>query len=273
MIKIDREICTGCSLCISDCFSSDILMLDGKAQPKNEGCIECGHCLAICPVNAVHMPAYDEGEVESYKKKDFAIDPDRYLKALKYRRTIRQFENRPVEKEKLEQIIQAGRYAPTGGNRQNVSYYVLQDNIEKFREGAIKELKTMADQILSTEETPAIPNIRFYAQTWEKMYDKYFQEPREDILFFDAPVVILVISDSVQNASIAASKMENMVYALDLGMLYSGFFTRAVANSKELQTELGLREGEEVVASLVLGYPKVSYQRTAPRRKAQVTWD
>ncbi|MCB2359113.1 hypothetical protein [Clostridium estertheticum] len=58
----------------------------------------------------------------------------------------------------------------------------------------------------------------------------YHDQNRKDGLFFDAGTVILVLSESVQSACIAAAHMETMLYAQGLGMLYSGFFTRTVAS-------------------------------------------
>ena len=80
-------------------------------------------------------------------------------------------------------------------------------------------------------------------------------------------------SDSPQAALIAAAHMETMVYSLGLGMIYSGFTTRAVGHSAGLQEYLELKEGYRVWAVLVIGYPKVKYQRTVPRKKADVLWD
>lgn len=50
---VDRDKCIGCTLCKQDCIVSDIEMIDGKSYIKNETCINCGHCIAICPVKAV----------------------------------------------------------------------------------------------------------------------------------------------------------------------------------------------------------------------------
>ena len=91
-------------------------------------------------------------------------------------------------------------------------------------------------------------------------------------MFFDAGTVILVLSKSVQSACIAAAHMETMVYAQGLGMLYSGFFTRAVAHSKEMKEYLKLNQGQEVFACLVIGYPSIKYQRTVPRKEAKIVW-
>lgn len=44
------------------------------------------------------------------------------LTALKTRRSIRRFLQKPVEREKLEQILECARFSPTAANRQPIKY-------------------------------------------------------------------------------------------------------------------------------------------------------
>lgn len=269
MIIINEEKCIGCGLCVKDCLSKDIEVIDNKAKSKRIRCIECGHCIAVCPQNVIVLKDYPMSDIIEYEKGKFEIDENQYLRSLKYRRSIRQFSNKQVENEKIEKIIEAGRYSPTGGNQQNVSFCVVRNDIDLLRSMVIEELYKIAN--LSNEEKEKM-NMSRYESIWKQMYFDYHNQDKKDGLFFHAGTVILVLSESVQNASIAAAHMETMVYALGLGMLYSGFFTRAVANSKELKEYLKLNQGQEVVACLVIGYPSVKYQRTVPRRKAEIVW-
>jgi len=269
MITINEDKCIGCGLCAKDCFTKDIDMIDNKAKSKRIRCIECGHCSAVCPKNAVTLENYPMSEIIEYKDGEFEIDENQYLRSLKYRRTIRQFSNKQVEKQKIEKIIEAGRYSPTSGNQQNVSFCVLRDDIDPLRNMAIDELNKIAN--LSDEGKEKL-NISWYGDMWKQMYLDYHNQDKKDGLFFDAGTVILVLSKSVQNACIAAAHMETMVYAQGLGMLYSGFFVRAVAHSKEMKEFLKPNQGEEVVACLVIGYPAVKYQRTVPRKETEIVW-
>ncbi len=269
MIKINEEKCIGCGLCVKDCFTKDIEITDHKAKSKGIRCIECGHCIAVCPTNAIALENYPMSEVVEYEKGAFEIEEDQYLRSLKFRRTIRQFSSKQVEKGKIEKIIEAGRYSPTGGNQQNVSFCVVRDDVDPLKNMTIDELNRIAN--LSTEEKEKM-NVSWYGNLWKQMYSDYHSPMKKDGLFFNAGTVILVISKSVQNACIAAAHMETMVYAQGLGMLYSGFFTRAVAHSREMKDYLKLDQGQEVVACMVIGYPGVKYQRTVPRKKAQVVW-
>lgn len=269
MITINEEKCIGCGLCVKDCFTQEIEVIDHKAKPKDIRCIECGHCIAVCPTNAITLKNYPMADIMEYKKGEFDVDADQYLRSLKYRRTIRQFSNKQVESEKIHKIIEAGRYSSTGGNQQNVSYCILRDDVDLLRRMALEELNRMGNLPKEIKEKMG---IAWYGEIWKKMYNDYHTESKKDSLFFDAGTVILVVSPSVQNACIAAAHMETMVYAQGLGMLYSGFFAIAAAQSKEIKESLNLKSGQEVVACLVIGYPNVKYERTAPRKEAQIAW-
>lgn len=49
------------------------------------------------------------------------------LTAIQERRSIRNYESRPVEKEKLLKVLEAGRLAPSANNRQDWKFVVVQD--------------------------------------------------------------------------------------------------------------------------------------------------
>jgi len=49
------------------------------------------------------------------------------LEAIKQRRSIRQFTEQTIERELLEQILDAARWAPTAGNQQRWRFIVVTD--------------------------------------------------------------------------------------------------------------------------------------------------
>ena len=164
MMNVDTSKCIGCTLCMQDCIVSDIEMLDGKAHIKNESCMECGHCIAICPKEAVSDSDYDMSKIQEYNKDSFDIDSDRLLNFIKFRRSTRLFQNRDVEDEKLEKIIEAGRFTQTGSNLQNVSYVVVKDKIQELRKIVLETLKSLGENLLNKETTPE--NIKRYCHMW-----------------------------------------------------------------------------------------------------------
>lgn len=245
-IIIDEEKCVGCSLCVKDCPNSYLYLENKKAHTHETGCIECGHCYAVCPQGAVKMTNYDHKEEPVISMTE--IDSDTLLQAMRSRRTIRHFTKQPVEKEKIRKILEAGRYAPTGGNAQNVSYTIL-GNRQKQAEQICVNLFRKGQKI-------GAPFVSFLKRV--KITDDFF--------FKGAPLVIVVSSKNKVNASLAAAYIEIMAESLGLGVLYSGFFAVCARLSKKLKKVIDLPKGEEVVTCLIIGYPAVKYQRIVPRK-------
>lgn len=267
MISINTDKCIGCGSCAEDCFPKHIDVIDGKARENGNACMECGHCIAVCPMNAVTLPGYDTSEVKELNALDRDIAPDVYLNHLKARRSIRHFKSEPVSVEQVKMLIEAGRYSPSGGNLQNVSYYISRNNIAELKLGILNKLNE-----LGVEAERSGNKISFYSDMWLKMYEDYTHEGKDN-LFFNAGTVIVISSDSPQSACIAAAHIETMAYSLGLGMLYSGFSARAINNSPELKSFIKLKDGYSVYAVLVLGHPSVQYLRTVPRKPADVSWN
>ncbi len=53
--KVDKEKCTGCESCVSECPSDAIKMINSKAVVDADACVDCGVCVDTCPVEAISM--------------------------------------------------------------------------------------------------------------------------------------------------------------------------------------------------------------------------
>lgn len=272
MFFVDREKCIACMQCIKDCPTADIILKEGKAHVKNEACIKCGHCIAICPVEAVATDDYDMSEVIPYDKESFTIEADRLMRFIQFRRSIRRFKDKKVEKDKIAKIIEAGRFTQTGRNRQDVSYIVLMNELETIKKMTYEVLKARGEKILAnlSQETAYLER---YAKLWIMMHDAYKEAPQiHDRLFNHAPAAILVVADDLIDGALASSNMELMTDALGLGTYFNGFFQLAVKETPNLREKLHIPEGKQLVSCLVIGYPAVTYKRTVPRAKAHISW-
>lgn len=265
MITINHEICNGCGLCAKDCFTKIIEIQDKQAVTVGNSCISCGHCSAVCPRQAITVNKYDMSEALAYNPQTMQMDADRLFGFMQYRRSVRQFTDKPVEKEKLEKIIEAGRYSPTGGNAQTVRYIVLQDQLEGARKLAVESLYKAAME-LPPEQIP-------YRDTYLRIYEA--DKENKDILFHNASTVIAVLdfqTNSNISASIAASRMELMANALGLGVCFIGIFVRAAGFYPQINEFLGINSRYKMANALAIGYPAVDYLRTVPRKPAKVEW-
>lgn len=64
--------------------------------------------------------------------------------------------------------------------------------------------------------------------------------------------------------------MAFMAEANGLGVLFSGFFTVCYNISGKIKKITGSKKAPKAVTTLVLGYPKVKYHRTAHRKPAVI---
>lgn len=53
--KVDKEKCTGCESCVTECPSEAISMASDKAVVDVENCSDCGVCVDACPGEAIEM--------------------------------------------------------------------------------------------------------------------------------------------------------------------------------------------------------------------------
>lgn len=275
MIIIDGAKCTGCGLCAADCQCSDIEVKDGKAVVSGKACLMCGHCMAICPNRAVSTDVYPDSDTEEYEESRFSVNPENLLNFIKFRRSIRNYLKKPVEREKVIQIAEAGRFTPTGGNRQPVSCIAVSDKIADLRDASLNALYRMA--VRYEDGTGAIPSesAARYAAMWKEMYAA--NKDGRDMLFFHAPLLIAVTgdrtiaSDPVVDCALAASNMELMAEALGLGVCYNGFFVFA-SDDEHVRRLLGLPDCMEVVAAMTVGYTDLKYRRTVMRKAMDIKW-
>jgi len=66
IIKIDKEKCDGCGLCVSACHEGAIGLVDGKAELlRDDYCDGLGNCLPVCPTGAI---MFEEREALEYNE-------------------------------------------------------------------------------------------------------------------------------------------------------------------------------------------------------------
>ena len=104
---IDKDKCVGCGMCAKVCVAHNIAINNKKAETILDDCIKCGQCTAVCPKEAISISGYDEKQID--KKEDVRLNPDDVLEVIRFRRSIRQFKQKEVPREVIEQILEAGR--------------------------------------------------------------------------------------------------------------------------------------------------------------------
>ena len=285
-IKVDLEKCILCGTCASVCVRQ---IFDASEDPLKltapETCILCGHCKAVCPEDAIDIPALDGDEFVPAPGNEQLPSPDMLMALFRKRRSTRIYKNRPVEKEKLEKIIQAGRFAPTGGNLQATRYVVVHtpEKMEEIRAMAIKTLaQTARDMEKAMAGAPEDQQASF-AQTRMYTYYQMFKKAEEeyqngiDRLLWNAPVLIgihvsKVIEKPGVDVGLAGMQMALMAESLGLGSCFIGLILSAVNTSAPLREMLMIPEDHQMVTSMVCGYPDISFERLVSRNTAKARY-
>ncbi len=166
-----------------------------------------------------------------------------FLELAKKRYSVRKYSNQPVEKEKLLQVLEAARLAPTAVNYQPFRFIVLQDEEIRKKVAATYSLDWL-------QQAPIIIVIcGDHSQSWRRADGK-------DYCDVDAAIAI-------DHMMLAAAE-------LDLGTCFIGAF-----NAYECSKILGLPANLEPIALLPLGYPADRGQVKKKRKELEelVHWD
>ena len=170
------------------------------------------------------------------------------IEAILTRRSTRNYRPDAVEAEKLEQVLNAAKQAPSGGNSQTNHFLVIQNS------EVICKLAAMAQE--------AFARMEITEDTYKSLKNSITLSKRGSYVFcYNAPVLIVVANqkDYGNNMADCACAIENMMIAanaLDLGSCW-------INQLKWLNEEpeilgylqgLGLKEDERVYASMALGY-------------------
>ncbi|MBR1743130.1 MAG: nitroreductase family protein [Lachnospiraceae bacterium] len=172
-----------------------------------------------------------------------------FMDISKKRHTVRKYDRRPVEKEKIEKILEAGRWAPTAVNAQPQRVLVLdtQENLEKVR--------------------------AFCTFGWQKKYVELAKESDTEghekiVIYYGAPVVMVVCYDTEEcwihpesgkasgatDATIVATHMMMEAASIGLGSAWISYFDEEKA--REL---LEIPKHWKPVCMLYVGYPAEDY--------------
>ena len=171
------------------------------------------------------------------------------LTFIKSRRSTRAYHSAPVEQEKLDAVVEAGRYAPSGGNSQSAHFFVVRDPAVLAR--------------LAREVEAAFAGMREGPGMYKSLVNSIRRARQGGYVFhYDAPVLIVLANkrdygNNIADCSCALQNMMLMANALDLGSCWINQLKWLNEHPVLLATmrELGLREDERVYGALALGYP------------------
>lgn len=285
-VIIDHDRCTLCGTCASVCVRQIFDDTKDRIELRDQTCILCGHCKAACPEDAIEIPSLKADEFVPITDDAAKLSPEKLLTFFRYRRSMRFYKKKAVEKEKILQIMEAGRFAPTGGNMQALRYVVVQtpEKINEVKRLAIEALLNHANDMSASisQKTKdgkplSVPEMvaANYAETLREMSRQH--QKGTDRLLWNAPLLIVThVSKLVESPGVdvglANMQMVLLAEALGLGTCFIGFIPMATESSPELKKALQIPDHHRSVTSFVAGYPDISYPRLVARNPVKMRW-
>ena len=172
--------------------------------------------------------------------------------AILSRRSVRKYQTKDVPKEIIEDLVLAGKSAPTAMNRQEIKFYVIANNIKKIQSIGAKVMENRAKAGKSGG--------------WMEEYKKKYGV--EDVIFYDAPCMIALVADKNEN------EREQYWHHMDAGIVTGNILTMATSyglgtvpigianflNQEAVLEGIGAdKEKENLLLVISFGYPVEGY--------------
>ena len=168
------------------------------------------------------------------------------IKNLTERRSVKSYNTQTVPKEILEQIIETGKYAPSGRNLQASVMVCVTDK------DTVKKLSKLNAAVMGADIDP----------------------------FYNASTVIIVFADStiptyIYDGSLVMGNLMNAAYSLGVS---SCWIHRAkevfmTDEGKELMKKWGLTNDYEGIGNIALGYRNGELPTAAKRKENYIIYD
>jgi nitroreductase len=183
--------------------------------------------------------------------------PD-FSELLKKRRSIRDFKDKKVPLEIINEIIKESCLAPSSGNGQPWRFIIVNDKdlIKRLSDESKKNI------LLHIENNPDSPS---------KKYEAALRNPTFNV-FYNAPCLVFIVGPKQTrnlyvDCALAACYFMFCASEKGLGTCWVGLGTSI--QDPDLLNFIGMSEDHKIVAPLIIGYPK-SIPSAPQRIKPQI---
>ena len=160
------------------------------------------------------------------------------IEIIKSRVSCRSYSDRRVPNSKLEQILEAGKFAPSGVNRQICNILVIKNR---------KVLERVREALLKSNKRECLYGANLLCLVYGKR---------------DEPLLVQDASCILENMFIAATALKiDSCWINQLDEMLS------LPENKKLRARLGINDDERVVGSVILGYRKEGEEIPSKPRK------
>ncbi len=173
---------------------------------------------------------------------------DSIMDTIKKRISIRAYQDRALEKNTIDSLLEAAREAPSARNLQQLEYKVITSKALSQKMSDTVEAEVKKEIASMPPGSPAAPVKPHY--------------------FYNAPLVIIITGpvDNIWTATDAALAAQNiMLYAasINLGTCFIGM-SRLLEKNPAMLQELHIGNGRKIAACVGCGYPD---EQPAPKKK------
>jgi len=261
-IHIDQNQCVRCGQCLLSCPNQLFTRKNHSESPviapyAMDVCIHCGHCVAGCPASAITDSQWEEETGQTIPKEN--IPRFEHISTLvRMRRSIRHFEEKPLNLAKLETLFDVVRWAPSARNAQPIQWIVVQSREKMCQLGHL-----VADSMRKQD------HFKRQVEAWDE---------GNDVILRGAPVMAVAVTgpDAIfpeVDCAIAVEILDLCAATMHIGSCWAGYFIRAAQADPAIQNWLGLKNDEKVQAALLLGYPNLeTYKRFPFRKELEIKW-
>lgn len=199
--------------------------------------------------------------VINFYKEEVKMNP--VLEVIKKRRSVRSYESKPIPRDIINTIIEAGNQAPSAMNSQPWRFVVVEDKAVKKRllQAALPNAKKILELVVKDSDPSRYELIM-------KRYDEM-----EDPIYYSAPVILFVIGlgrYADHSCPLACQNIMLAAHSLELGSCWVAFGSM-VTDDAEVKRILELKDDEKIFGPIVIGYPMV-YPDPPEKRAPVVKW-
>jgi len=207
-----------------------------------------------------------------------AIQPYDFELLMQQRRSIRDFKEKDIPNEIIEEFIHRMRFSPTASNAQSLSFTVIKDKaiLKAVNDLTIQTLSKAFKQGVNSY-TKWLINLFLGKRTFELMLGskiKFLQKASIDsnMICYNAPAMVIIHAPQsltgmpLHDANIWMGMA--MLYAptLELSTCVNGYVINAAKRNKAVKRILQIPDHHIICGALLIGYPKMKYTNRVDRK-------
>jgi nitroreductase len=167
-----------------------------------------------------------------------------YAELLKNRRSIRNYKNKEISAELMNEILNDTCQAPSSMNRQPWEFIIIKD-------------KTLMEKISTESKNNLLSEIKSDPNSEIKKYEDSLKGPFN--VFYNAPCLVMIVTKQNYwhcscDCGLVAAYFMFAATARGLGTCWIGLGENI--QDPDIKKEIGLPEGYRVVSAIIVGYPE-----------------